>query len=101
MMGESPHGKPTHSTNKFKKEFYHKWTNNPKEEEKEEHTPKPTERDYHSISSDNPLYHYIKKQSNDDNLQGEFKKIKSQTYECDMNTEEKAEEWLLGMRKYF
>ena len=43
MTGGSPHGQPTHSTNKFKKEFYHKRANNAKEEEKEEHTPKPLE----------------------------------------------------------
>ena len=34
-------------------------------------------------------------------LQGEFWKIKDPTYEGDMNTRDKAEEWLLGMSKFF
>ena len=55
MMGGIPHGHPTHSTNKFKKYFYRKWANTPKEEGKKEHTPEPPERYYHSISSDNSL----------------------------------------------
>ena len=55
MTGGIPHGQPTHSTNKFKKEFYHKWAGSPKEEGKEEHTFEPLERHYHSISSDNSL----------------------------------------------
>ena len=62
MTGGSSHGKPTHSTNKFKKYFYHKWASNPKEEGKEEHTPEPLERDYHSLSSDNSLSPCRKKQ---------------------------------------
>ena len=100
MKGGSPHGKPTHSTNKYKRYFYHKWASIPKEEGKEEHTPEPTEREYHSLSSDNSLSPCIKKQMNDDNLQGEFEKIKAPTYEGEMNTWEKDEEWILGMRKY-
>ena len=36
------HGKPTHSTNKFKKEFCHEWDNIPKEERKEEKNIEPT-----------------------------------------------------------
>ena len=91
MMGGSLHGKPTHSTNKFKKEFYHKWANKPKEEEKEEHTPKPPERDYHRISSDNSLSPCRNKKRNDDNLQGGFIKIRSPTYEGEMNMGEKYE----------
>ena len=47
------------------------------------------------------ISHCRKKQRNDDNLQGEFRKIKSLTYEGEMNTGEKAEEWILGMSKYF
>ena len=46
MTGESPQGKPTHSTNKFKKEFHHKRERNPNEEGKQEHTHEPPERDY-------------------------------------------------------
>ena len=76
------------------KEFCHKRASSPKEEGKEEHTPEPPERDYHSLSSDNSLSSYRKKQRNDDNLQGEFRKIRSETYEGEMNTEENSEEWL-------
>ena len=32
---------------------------------------------------------------------GEFRKIRAPTYEGEINTGEKAEEWLLGMRNYF
>ena len=35
MMGGSPRGQPTHSTNKFKKQFYHKQDSSPKEQGKE------------------------------------------------------------------
>ena len=42
MTGGSPHGQPTHSTNKFKKYFFHRWARNLKEKGKEEHTPQPT-----------------------------------------------------------
>ena len=59
------------------------------------------ERDYHSLSSDNSLSPCRKRQKNDDNLQGEFRKIKDPTYEGEMNTKEKDEKWLLGMSKYF
>ena len=51
MMGGSLQGKSTHSTNRFKKEFYHKWASIPREEGKEEHTPEPRERDCHIPSS--------------------------------------------------
>ena len=101
MMGGSPHGQPTHSTNKFKREFYHKHVSSPKEEGKEEHTPKPPERYYHSLSSDNSLSPCRKKHRNDDNLQGEFRKIRAPTYEGEINTKEKHEDCLLGMSKYF
>ena len=40
-------------------------------------------------------------QRSDDSLQGEFQKIRSLTYEGEVNTGEKAKEWLLGMSKYF
>ena len=43
MMGGIPQGKTTHSTNRFKKEPYHKRASNPREEGKEKHTPKPPE----------------------------------------------------------
>ena len=42
-----------------------------------------------------------KEAENDDNLQGEFQKINAPTYQGEKNTGDKAEEWLLGMRKYF
>ena len=100
-MGGSPQGKPTHSTNRIKKYFYHKQANIPREEGKEKHTPKPPEGDYHSLSSDDSLSPCIKKLRNDYNIKGEFRKIKSPTYEEEMNTWEKVEEWILGMRKYF
>ena len=35
MMGGSPQGKPTHSTNRSKRELYHEWASSPREEEKE------------------------------------------------------------------
>ena len=47
-----PQGEPTHSTNRFKKEPYHKCANIPREEREEEHTPEPTEREYHSLSNE-------------------------------------------------
>ena len=101
MMGGSMHGHPTNSTNKYKKYFYHKRASIPREEGKEEHTHEPPERDYHNLSSDISLSPCINKQQNDDNLQGEFRKIRSPTYEGEMNTREKVEECLLDMRKSF
>ena len=101
MMGGSPQGKPTHSTNRFKKEFYHKRVSSLRQEGKEENTPKSLERDCHSPSSDDSLFPCRKKLRNDYNLQGEFRKIKSPTYEGEMNIGKKVEEWILGMRKYF
>ena len=35
MMEGIPQGKPTHSTKRFKKEFYYKWESNLREEGKE------------------------------------------------------------------
>ena len=72
MMGGILHGQPTHSTDKFKKEFYHKHASSTKEEGKEEHTPEPPERDYRSLSSDNSLSPCRNKLRNDNNLQGEL-----------------------------
>ena len=63
--------------------------------------PEPLEGDYHSPSSDDSLSPWRNIQRNDDNLQGEFRKIKAPTYEGEMNTRDKAKEWLLGMTKYF
>ena len=34
-------------------------------------------------------------------FRGAFRKIRAPTYEGEVNTREKAEEWLLGMGKYF
>ena len=55
MMEGIPQGKPTHSTNRFKKEFYHNWASIPREEGKEEHTHECLERDCHGPSSDDYL----------------------------------------------
>ena len=101
MIGGILQAQTTHSKNRFKKEFYHKWANSPREEGKEEHTPKNPEGDYHSISSNDSLSPCRKKLRNDDNIQGEFQKIKAPTYEGEMNSRKKAEEWILGMRKHF
>ena len=68
IMVGIPLGKPTHSTNNFKKEFCHKWANNPKEKGKEEHTPEPLERYCHTPSSDYSLSPCRKKQISDDNI---------------------------------
>ena len=34
-------------------------------------------------------------------FRGGLEKIRAPTYEGEVNTRDKAEEWLLGMRKYF
>ena len=92
IMRVKPHGQPTHSTNKSKEEYHYKRsTNIPKEEEKEEHTLDLPEKKYHSFSSEGSLSRYRKRHKNDDNLQGEFQKIKSPTYEGGINTGEKDE----------
>ena len=101
MMGGSPQGKPTESTNISKREPYHKQANIPREEEKEERTTEAPEGDHHSPSNDDSLSPCKKRQRNDDNLQGEFRKIRASTYEGEVNTGDKSEEWLLGMIKYF
>ena len=101
MTGGSPQGKPTHSTNRFKKAPYHKQASSPRKERKEAHTPKRLEEVYHSPSSDNSLSPCRKKQRSDGNIPGDFRKIRASTYEREVNTGEKSKEWLLGMRKYF
>ena len=45
------------------------------------------------------MTHFLRR--NDDNHQGEFRKIRAPTYEGEVNMGEKDEEWLLGMSKYF
>ena len=57
--------------------------------------------DHHSPSSDESLSPRRKKQISYDTLQREFRKIRAPTYEGEVNTREKVEEWLLGMSKYF
>ena len=59
------------------------------------------EGDHHNPSSDDSLYPCINKQRSDDNVQGDFRKIRAPTYEGEVNMGEKVEEWLLGMRKTF
>ena len=94
-------GKPTQSTNSSKREPYHKRASIPREGEKEEHTSEAPKGDHHSPSGDASLSPQRKKQRSNDSIQGEFRKIRSLTYEGEVNTGEKVEEWLLGMRKYF
>ena len=55
MMGGSPQGKPTQSTNRSKREPYHKRASSPREEEKEECTAEAPKGDHHSPSSDDSL----------------------------------------------
>ena len=100
-MGGIPQGKPTHSTKSFKREPYHKRARIPREEEKQEHTPEPLEGESHSPSSDDSLSPCRKKPRSDDNIQGEFRKIRAPTYEGGVYIGEKVEEWLLGMNKIF
>ena len=64
-------------------------------------TPLNLEKYVVSLSSDNSLPLCTKKQRNDDKIEGEVIKIRSPTYEGEMNTKEKYEEWNLGMSKYF
>ena len=101
MIGEIPQGNPNQSTNKSKREPYHKRASSPREEEKEEHTPEAPKGDHHSASSDGSLSPRRKKQRRNNNLQGKFRKVGAPTYEAEVNTWENDEEWLLGMRKYF
>ena len=53
-MGGIPQGKPTHSTNRSKREPYYKWASSPREEEKE-CTPEATKEYHHSPSSGDSL----------------------------------------------
>ena len=99
MPGRIPHGQPTRSTNKTKENNHCKQGSGPREGGKEEHTLELLERDYNNISSDNPLSPWRKSLKLDANLQRVFRKIKSPTYEGEMNTGEKVEE--LGISKYF
>ena len=54
MMGGCLHGKPTHYTNKSKREPYHERASSPREVEKEG-TPEATKGDHHSPTSDDSL----------------------------------------------
>ena len=101
MMGGSPQGKPTQSTNSSKREPYPKRASNPRGEEKEERTLEARKGDHHSPSSDDSLSPRRKKQRSHDSLWGEFRKIRAPTYEGEVNTRKKDEEWLLGISKYF
>ena len=101
MTGGIPQGKPTQSTNSSKREPYHKRANNPREGENQVQTPEAPKGDHHSPSSDDSLSPRRKKQRSNDSLQGGFQKIRSLTYEGEVNTKENAKEWLLGMSKYF
>ena len=101
MMGGILQGKPTESTNSSKRELYHKWAISPREEKKEERTPKSPKGYHHNPSSDDSLSPRRKKQKRNDSIQGEFRKIIAPTYEGEVNNGEKDEEWLLGMSTYF
>ena len=73
MMGGNLQGKPTQSTNRSKREPYHKWASSLREEKKES-TPEETKGDHHSLASDDSLSPWRKRQRNDDSLQGYFEK---------------------------
>ena len=78
---------------------YHKQANNLREED--EKTIGPPQGKYYNPSSEDSLSQCRKKQRSEDNIQGEFRKIRAPTYEGEVNSGEKDEEWLLGMRKHF
>ena len=101
MTGGSLQGKLSESTNRSKREPYYKRASSSREEEKEERTPEAPKGDHHSPSNDDSLSLGKRKQISDDNLQGEFRKIRSPTYEGEVNLGIKDKEWLLGMSKYF
>ena len=69
MTGGIPQGKPTQSTNNSKREPYHKRANDPREEDKEEHTPEALKGDHRSPSNDDSLSPRRKKQISNDSLQ--------------------------------
>ena len=102
LIGVNPHRHSTHSISKSKENCHHKRrTNSLREEGREENTLDFIDEEYQSSSSDGSPSPCKKRQKNDDNLQGEFRKIKAPTYEGETNTKEKDEECLLGMDKYF
>ena len=67
MTGGSPQGKPTHSTNRSKREPYHERANSLREVEREG-TPEATKGDHHSPATDDSLSPQGKRQRNDDSL---------------------------------
>ena len=71
MTGGSPQDKPTHFTNRSKREPYHERASSLREVEKE-CTPEATKGDHHSPASDDSLDRRRKRQRNDDSLQGEY-----------------------------
>ena len=101
MTGGILQGKSTQSTNRSKREPYHKQASIPREEEKQECTPEAPKGYHDSPSSEDTLSPHRKKQRSNYNPQGEFRKIRAPTYEGEVNTGEKDKEWLLGIRKYF
>ena len=101
MTGGSLQVKPTQSTNNSKREPYHKRDSIPREKEKEEHTPEVPKGDHYSPSSNDSFSFKRKKQRRNDSPQWDFRKTRTSTYEGEVNTREKVEEWLLRMSKYF
>ena len=93
-----PQGKPTQYTNISKREPYHQRASSPRGEE---NTLEATKGDHHDPSNDDSLSPRRKKQRSDDILHGGFRKTRGLTYDGQVNTGEKDEEWLLGMSKYF
>ena len=67
MTGGSPQGKPTLSTNGYKREPYHEQSSSPTEVKKEGN-PKETKGDHHSPTSDDSLSRQRKRQRNNDNI---------------------------------
>jgi hypothetical protein len=62
-------------------------------------SPKHSSREVHSSSSPSPTEKH--RRSRMDELKGEMNKIKPPTFDGEHKEEEDAENWLLGMRKYF
>ena len=54
-----------------------------------------------TASSSPPRYRKNSKHSHSSKLKGEFKNIKASFFEGDLDSRENAEEWLLGISKYF
>ena len=84
MMGGILQGKPTHSTNRSKRELYHEQARIPREEEKEG-TLEATKGDHHNPASDDSFSPQKERQRSDDSLQGEFQRIRAPTYEGEVN----------------